>query len=124
MKTARVVPMFLMFAFAAIAFGQSPSFMPADHRALTKTISYSDMETFLKSVDGRGPVHVTGAATTTKGRAVYLVQLSRTANPSWNILFYAQQHGDEISGKDALLYLIRDIARHSDQLPEDTAVWI
>ncbi len=98
--------------------------MPLDHRALTRTISYAEMKTFLELVDGKGPVHVSIEGTTTKGRSVYLVRLSRTANPAWKIVYYAQQHGDEISSKDALLYLIRDIAAHPEKLPADTGVWI
>jgi hypothetical protein len=99
-------------------------FMPADHRALTKSVSYPEMKSFLESVDGKGPVRVTVEGTTTQGRNVYLVRLSRTERAAWNILFYAQQHGDEISGKDAALYLIREMAAHPERLPTDTAVWI
>ncbi len=100
------------------------SVMPANHRALTKTISYEQMKTFLESVDGKGPVHVSIEGSTTKGRSIYLVRLSRTADPAWKIVFYAQQHGDEISSKDALLYLIRDISEHPEKLPRDVGVWI
>lgn len=114
----RLLLPFLLMAWSGLAQ------LPPDHKTLTQTTSYSAMEAFLKSADGKGPVHVSVAGTTTKGRNVYLVELSRTKNPAWNILFYAQQHGDEISGKDALLYLIRDIAGNPEMLPEDTAVWI
>ncbi|MGA8808174.1 MAG: M14 family zinc carboxypeptidase [Thermoanaerobaculia bacterium] len=111
---------------AAIAFRCASLFavMPSDHRALTRTISYAEMKTFLESVDGKGPVHVSIEGTSTKGRSVYLVRLARSANPAWKIVYYAQQHGDEISSKDALLYLIRDIAAHPEKLPADTGVWI
>jgi Zinc carboxypeptidase len=111
-------------ATALFAETLAPSVMPADHRALTRTISYADMKAFLESVDGKGPVHVSVEGTTTKGRSIYLVHLGRSAQPAWTILFYAQQHGDEISGKDALLYLIRDISEHPERLPEDVSVWI
>jgi hypothetical protein len=107
-----------------VAAALPPSIMPLDHRALTRTISYADMKTFLESVDGKGPVHVSIEGSTTKGRSVYLVRLSRTANPAWKIVFYALQHGDEISSKDALLYLIRDISEHPEKLPADTGVWM
>ena len=40
------------------------------------------------------------------------------------VLFYAQQHGDEVSGKDALLYLIRDVARDPALLPRDVDLWV
>lgn len=114
----------LCIAFACAASSLAQPFMPEDHRALTKTVSYSEMETFLRSVDGKGPVTVSAEGKSTQGRSIYLVRLSRSKSPAWKILFYAQQHGDEISGKDALLYLIRDIARKPDLLPQDTEVWI
>ena len=109
---------------SASLFAAVPPFMPRDHHALTRTISYAEMKTFLESVDGKGPVHVSIEGSTTKGRSVYLVRLGRTANPARKIVFYAQQHGNEISSKDALLYLIRDIAAHPEKLPADTGVWI
>lgn len=99
-------------------------FMPRDHRALARSASYAEMEAFLRSLDGRGPVRVSVAGTTTKGRSLYLVNLRRSEAPAWTILFYAQQHGDEVSGKDALLYLIRDIAEKPEMLPADVDLWI
>lgn len=111
-------------AGAPEARAQTPPVMPPDHRALTRTLSYADMQAFLESVNGKGPVRVSEEGTTTKGRSIYLVHLSRRERPAWKILFYAQQHGDEISGKDALLYLVREIATHPERLPEDVGVWI
>ncbi len=64
---------------------------------------------------------------TAQGRGVYLVHLSTAppgASPAWKVLFYAQQHGDEISGKDALLYLVREIAEKPSLLPPDVDLWI
>jgi hypothetical protein len=104
---------------AAAAF----SFMPADHRDLTRTIRYDEMKEFLASLD-QPHVRVTAEGKSTLGRDVVLVRLGDDARARWNILFYAQQHGDEISGKDALLYLIRDLAANPRKLPADTAIWI
>jgi len=104
-----------------------PGVLPEDHRKLEKTVSYAQMETFLHSVDGKGPVRVSVEGRTAQGRAVYLVHVSTVAPgaaPAWKVLFYAQQHGDEISGKDALLFLIRDIAQKPSLLPPDVDLWI
>lgn len=118
----RYVPALIALLTALPLAAQSP--MPADHRDLTKSVSYAEMQQFLGSVDGKGPVKVSVEGKSTKGRSIYLVQLSRTAAPDWKIFFYAQQHGDELSGKDALLYLIRDVAANPELLPRDIAVWI
>ena len=124
LTTARLVPAVLLLGCAsATAQAVTPAF-PADHHQLTKTISYADMEAFLASVDGKGPVHVSVEGTTTQGRSVFLVHASRGGAPAFRILFYAQQHGDEPAGKVALLYMIRDIAAKPELLPADVDLWI
>jgi len=82
------------------------------------------MEAFLSNVNGRGPVTVSTEATTSRGRSVYLVHATRGGTPPLRVLFYAQQHGDEVSGKDALLYLLRDVARDPGLLPPDVDLWV
>jgi hypothetical protein len=118
-----LAPLFL----AAVLSAGTPGVLPDDHRKLEKTVSYAQMETFLQSVDGKGPVRVSVEGKTARGRSVYLAHLSAVppgTEPAWKVLFYAQQHGDEISGKDALLFLIRDIARDPSLLPKDVDLWI
>jgi hypothetical protein len=110
-------------AAAATARAVSAPF-PEDHHALSRTISYSAMEAFLSSVDGKGPVTVSVEGKTAQGRSIYLVHATRGSAPRFRILFYAQQHGDEVSGKDALLYLVRDIARRPETLPADVDLWM
>lgn len=121
----RIAACLFLFSLASIAVAAPrPDAMPADPKSLTKTISYVDMEAFLQSVDGKGLVSVSVEGTSAKGRGIYLVRISREANPERTVLFYAQQHGDEISGKDALLYLIRDIANDPLLLPRGVGLWI
>jgi hypothetical protein len=119
-----LVPTLLL---AAALSAHERGLLSEDHRKLEKTISYSEMETFLASVEGKGPVRVSVEGRTAQGRAIYLVHLTTAppgAAPAWKVLFYAQQHGDEISGKDALLFLVRDIARTPSLLPPDVDLWI
>ncbi|MCU0223864.1 MAG: hypothetical protein MUF27_07300 [Acidobacteria bacterium] len=97
---------------------------PEDHRTLTRTISYAEMEAFLKRVDGTAGIEVTAEGRTAEGRTIYLVHASRGKNPSFRVLFYAQQHGDEVAGKDAALYLLREIARRPERLPDGIDLWI
>ena len=100
--------------------------MPEDWRDLERPIAYAEMQSFLREVDGRGAVTVSVAGETTRGRSLYLVHVRGVgAEPvSRRILFYAQQHGDEVAGKDALLYLIRDLAREPETLPAGVELWI
>jgi len=111
---------FLLLTSASPAAAQ----LPEDRHALSRTVSYAEMEAFLSGVNGKGPVTVSAEATTSKDRLVYLVHATRGGTPSFRVLFYAQQHGDEVSGKDALLYLVRDIARDPGLLPADVDLWV
>jgi len=104
----------------ALAFAQ----LPEDRHTLSRTVSYAEMEAFLRSVSGKGPITTSVEATTSKGRSVYLVHATGGGTPSFRVLYYAQQHGDEVSGKDALLYLVRDIARDPALLPPDVDLWV
>jgi len=120
------LPLLLLAAAAAAlpALSGQPGDLPEDHRTLTKSTSYDAMTTFLKTVDGKGPVVVSVEGKTAQGRNVWLVHARGSANPTFRVLFYAQQHGDEVSGKDALLYLVRDIAREPKTLPPEVDLWV
>jgi hypothetical protein len=120
-------PIFFLSLVAVPAVLQAQAPMPPfpeDHRTLAKTISLAEMEAFLKGVDGKSPISVSVEGTSAGGRPLYLVHATRSVTATWRIFFYAQQHGDEVSGKDALLYLVRDIAREPDLLPRDVDLWI
>ncbi len=97
--------------------------LPEDHRAITRTISFDEMEEFLRSVDGKNGITVSEEGKSLQGRPLYVVHAGGRKS-SWRILLYAQQHGDEVSGKDALLYLVRDIAENPDLLPDDVDLWV
>ena len=123
------VPSVLSFLLAALVSSASlapraEAAFPEDHRKLERTISYPEMVAFLGEVDGKGTVRVSIEGTTVQGRSVYLVRLGRGKPNAWKVLLYAQQHGDEVSGKDAALYLIRDLARRPELLSPDVDLWI
>ncbi|GLH72716.1 hypothetical protein GETHLI_12180 [Geothrix limicola] len=115
--------MLLLAASLAAAAGQAP--FPADHRALRRTVSYEEMSTFLESVAKPGFITVTEEGCSTQGRKLYLVHLKRGGvKARFKVFYYAQQHGDEVAGKDAQLTLIRDIAEHPNLLPEDVDLYL
>ncbi len=116
----RGLALFPLFAFSLLA---SPP-LPENHTSLSQSTTFAQMEAFLGSVDGKGPVQVGIEGKSTQGRSLYSIRLLTGPRPAFRILFYAQQHGDEVSGKDALLYLIRDIFRNPALLPRDVDLWI
>lgn len=104
--------------------GLASGALPGDHRALTRSTSYREIEAFLKTIDGKGPIVVSVEGKTAQGRSLFLVNARGSEAPTFRILFYAQQHGDEVSGKDALLYLLRDLARDPKLLPPEVDLWV
>lgn len=98
--------------------------IPDNPRDLRQTLSYAQVVEVLQKIDGKGPVKVAVEGTTGEGRNVYVVHAAHGAAATYKVLFYAQQHGDEVSSKDALIYLLRDIADHPERLPQDVDLWV
>ncbi|MBD3224013.1 MAG: hypothetical protein GF313_04750 [Caldithrix sp.] len=45
-------------------------------------------------------------------------------NPRWTLFFFAQQHGNEPAGKDALLYMLQYLSKNPGLLPPNIELWI
>ena len=118
------VPVLLLLATLLRAGGVEAPF-PRDPRAFRATVPYAEMAAFLARVARPGLITVSEEATTAEGRKVFLVRLNRGgAKATFKVLYYAQQHGDEVAGKDAQLSLIREIAEHPERLPEDVDLYL
>ncbi len=115
------------WCLGALLLGANPAEarFPADHRALKATLSLEDVTAYLKSVQRPGLITVTEEGRSAGGRPIFLVRLNRGgAKARFRAFFYAQQHGNEVSGKDALLYLIRAVSEHPERLPEDVDLYL
>jgi len=101
------------------------STFPVEPKELKASLSFEAMQTLLQSVAKPGLITVTEEGRSAGGRPIYLVRLNRGgAKARFKAFFYAQQHGNEVSGKDALLYLIRSIAERPECLPEDVDLYL
>jgi len=124
LRAVRSAALSLLLATAGSAGAPQAPF-PPDHRAMRRTVSYEEMTTFLERAARPGFITVTEEARSTQGRKILLVHLNRGgAKARFKVLYYAQQHGDEVAGKDALLTLVRDIAEHPRLLPEDVDLYL
>ena len=123
-KLVQAAGLLLWFAMPLPA-GSVEAPFPADHRTMHRTVSYEEMSTFLEGATRPGFISVTEEGRSAQGRKLFLVRLNRGGSKArFRVLYYAQQHGDEVSGKDALLTLVRDIAEHPEQLPEDVDLYL
>lgn len=66
---------------------------------------------FLSELASNAKVAITELAPSPAGRAIRLVQVGHTGNPS---LFVASPHGDEPSGREGILQWVRDLATSTD----------
>ena len=121
---ARLATLLLLLAMPAVA-ATVPAPFPADHRTMRRTVSYAEMTALLETVARPSFITVTEEGRSTQGRKLFLVRLNRGgAKARFKVLYYAQQHGDEVAGKDALLTLVRDIAERPSILPEDVDLYL
>lgn len=100
----------------------------AERSAFTETSRYDDVQAFLATVDAASPlVHVTSFGYSFEGRTLPLAVVGRladarptTVKASGRLRVYVQAniHAGEVEGKEAMLALIRDIAKgqHADWL--------
>lgn len=101
------------------------STFPVEPKELKASLSFEAMQALLQSAAKPGFITVTEEGRSAGGRPIYLVRLNRSgAKARFKAFFYAQQHGNEVSGKDALLYLIRSISERPERLPEDVDLYL
>ena len=128
MNASRIFPRaFALFLLGGMLLAGSPvdARFPVDPRALKATFSFEAMKAFLKTVEKPGLITVSEEGRSAGGRPLFLVHLKRGgAKARFKAFFYAQQHGNEVAGKDAQLYLIRAIFEHPEVLPEDVDLYL
>lgn len=99
--------------------------LPDTHNEPNKTISYADMERLLQKAAKPGLIDVETIGKSSAGRNLYLVHINRRPHESQTRVFlYAQQHGNEVSGKDALLGLIAQVAMDPQHIPLEVDLWL
>ncbi len=115
----------LLFA-AGVTAATAP--LPRTPGELRRSVSHAEMLIFLQSLP-RSPgdleISITELTRSPEGRSIPIVHLRRRgARNPLRALVFAQQHGEEVSGKDALLFLLRDFAAAPDNFPPDLELWL
>jgi hypothetical protein len=99
--------------------------LPENHLELKNPIGYETLKQFADNLNENNFINVTIEGKTIENRSLFLFHLYRGPQPSkWKVFFFAQQHGNEPAGKDALIYLINQIYQKPQILPEDVELWL
>lgn len=120
-RSIAAVLLFSLFSFSLSA--QQPIVTPLERAGYAHITSYDSLQRFLKQIDALPGMEVERIAMTKQGRHVSVVKISadRTFGKDPNklrVLLFAQQHGDEPSGKEAMTLLLSEFAggHHADWL--------
>lgn len=99
-------------------------FPPASHLDLQRPIRYAEMVNLLEQWKGHSGLSISIIGKSVENRAIYALHFQNQTEPVWRVLFYAQQHGDEPAGKDALLYLARYLYEGKLVLPQNVDLYL
>ncbi|MFC2088045.1 M14 family zinc carboxypeptidase [Calditrichota bacterium] len=103
----------------------TPLLFPENHLDLKNPIRYEVLKQFGEQAQQVNFIDFTIEGKTIQDRSLFLFHIYRGTQPSkWKVFFFAQQHGNEPAGKDALIYLIHQIIKKPQLLPEDVELWL
>lgn len=102
---------FLVALIGQQAIGQVESKTPLEQSGFSRVTSYDSLDSFVRSLATMPNMQVSEIATTRQGRHLFAVVVSSaraagTDTAKVRVLLFAQQHGDEPSGKEALTLLL------------------
>ena len=94
------------------AAAQPAVLAPVERNGFTTVTSYDTLQAFLREIAQLPFIHVEQIAQTRQGRSVNVVRISTPQDSAARIriLLFAQQHGDEPAGKEALTLLLAKVA--------------
>ncbi|MCC5874948.1 MAG: DUF2817 domain-containing protein [Candidatus Sumerlaeia bacterium] len=113
----------LLLGFVPMAHGIE---FPADPPDIKTPVLYEQMEPWLLELaDSHDHITITTEGESAGGRDIHLVTISHGKVESpWKVFAIGVLHGNEHSGKDALLFMIDEIARDPSLLAEDIELYI
>ncbi len=114
----------ILWACSCGNVSQIPEF-PARHFEIEQPVDYAQMVEILQAAATKPFIELKTVGSSVQGRELFAIHLThQEEDDPWKVFLFAQQHGDEPAGKDALLYLIQYIAADPALLPDDVDLWI
>ncbi|NQV16255.1 hypothetical protein HQ531_12410 [bacterium] len=111
--------------FFLISNGRVHSEIPASFQSLNQLTSYSDFTQIVQELDSDPRFTLSEAGKSSQGRSLWLLRIAHPNQKiNWRVFFYAQQHGNEPAGKEALIYLAKSIQQDPKILPRGVELWL
>ena len=126
MKRYLIISLIALFAFGCTKTQkkgtQDELATPLEQHYFNKLTSYAELVGYLEKITEKSDqIALDYVGKSVEGKRLPLLKVARSGN--WDndrltVFFFAQQHGDEPSGKEGMLLLLRDLARgiHNDWL--------
>jgi hypothetical protein len=113
-----VVVLFLVVVSWSVLLARVPQdqhfLAPVERNAFASLTSYDSLQAFLKAITASPHISMKTIGTTRESRAVVAVSVDqrkrKAKEPRLRVLLFAQQHGDEPSGKEAMTLLLAKCA--------------
>ena len=110
----------LMLLYPVQAYPEIPA-----HFQNIKLINYAELTDIAQELDQDPLFTISEAGQSTEKRSLWLIRIAHPGQVSkWRVFFYAQQHGNEPAGKDALIYLAQSIQSDPGLLPKGVELWL
>lgn len=108
----------------ALIIGTNAHAFPENLKDLKQPVTNEALFNLVNEVQKQDHISVSVEGKSVQGNPLYLLRFHHSPKPKWRLFFHAQQHGNETSGKDALTYLIKELAQDKSLLPEDVDLYI
>ncbi len=103
--------LFLVGVMGIFACDNKPAVQfPNRHGSQNKLVTYEQMTTTLQSVATRDHITLKSMGQSVEGRNLWLLNIKSEAPDPVKVFLYAQQHGNEPAGKEALIWLAKYLA--------------
>lgn len=104
-----------MCCLPALLWGQTPK-SPLEKMNYERPVNYTELSEYMKALEGASPLlKVETIGQTVEGRNLYALKFSSSTfgkdKSKLKVLIFAQQHGNEQSGKDGVLLLIGELLK-------------
>lgn len=124
MKKFLTCMLFCVFAISFTACSANQNYVTIQAPTQTREPrSWEEAETLILKASEHPMVNVEEIGQSHEGRKHYFVRMEQSPSPSWKVFFLGVQHGDEISGAEAIMDLMEDFTANSDAYPKDIGIY-